>query len=611
MVGLTLEVGMRHLRALVMSGALLVFLQITAVEDFYTLEGGPYHEGFVDNAINTIVLQAIAQEPPTPLDEQKPAACGEGAEWLPGYWVWSAESDAFVWVSGVWRFPPPGHQWVLGAWKKVDVGWVWIRGFWIKSPHREALYIDKVPPQPLQEAAEDPSEGKMFWMPGYWMWAKGDKEFRWHGGQWAKVDSDWVYTPAHWEWQPDGFLFIPAYWDHPLEERGCAYPAVKGDGQGAKQTTTPTQPASTDDILSVMLLYYPDYSCFFQQHYLTHQNYWSRQTMMPPWWRWPVWWTYTWWNQWAVYWWWTHPGYPQPPWITITVSTRIWPPPASFARHFKEIAPPFVITSEGVVTPDQVIGALGRFADKKNLQIVPIIPADAAQQQQLEQAVEPRQREGVRALRPSGRPPGADDKSEGKAPKPEIPIQSPRGGAKARVPSVPAKPSETKKKPLSQPKTQIQQPVQGEEATSESQTDQSITPDTNQHNGKKSDKMGADDPGMKEARRQLKAPASSSQQQSSQPPSSQTSRTSVPKSRAQRQVMRQQGGGARPVRQRSEQLQQRRTGSRFNRAPGYGRQARQLRRAASPKLEEEQVPARAAPIAMTQSDEVEQIAGRE
>ena len=37
----------------------------------------------------------------------------------------------FVWVSGVWREPPPGRQWVPGYWNQVEGGFQWVPGDWV------------------------------------------------------------------------------------------------------------------------------------------------------------------------------------------------------------------------------------------------------------------------------------------------------------------------------------------------------------------------------------------------------------------------------------------------------------------------------------------------
>ena len=52
---------------------------------------------------------AVAKQPPKPIEavapQQKPE--GEGYQWIGGYWGWDEDRSDFLWISGVWRIPPP------------------------------------------------------------------------------------------------------------------------------------------------------------------------------------------------------------------------------------------------------------------------------------------------------------------------------------------------------------------------------------------------------------------------------------------------------------------------------------------------------------------------
>ena len=52
--------------------------------------------------------------------DQKPA--GQNIQWIPGYWGWDVSRNDYLWVSGIWREPPPNSQWVPGYWHQVDGG---------------------------------------------------------------------------------------------------------------------------------------------------------------------------------------------------------------------------------------------------------------------------------------------------------------------------------------------------------------------------------------------------------------------------------------------------------------------------------------------------------
>jgi hypothetical protein len=91
------------------------------VAEIYTR--GPMHEAFAAAVALDPVPGLIVDAPPPPdVEEVVPAQCPVGGEvaWIPGYWVWDEELGDFLWVSGIWRNPPPGRQWVPAEW--VDIG---------------------------------------------------------------------------------------------------------------------------------------------------------------------------------------------------------------------------------------------------------------------------------------------------------------------------------------------------------------------------------------------------------------------------------------------------------------------------------------------------------
>src|SRR5207253_6727015 len=94
---------------------------------------GPVHEAFAQPTLRRQgASEIVSRKPPEPVNElppdQKPE--GENVVWLPGYWAWDEDRTDFLWVSGVWRVPPPGRHWTPGYWAQAEGGWQWVSGYW-------------------------------------------------------------------------------------------------------------------------------------------------------------------------------------------------------------------------------------------------------------------------------------------------------------------------------------------------------------------------------------------------------------------------------------------------------------------------------------------------
>ena len=95
---------------------------------------GPIHEAFASPVVHDPDAgPVVPKQPPDPIQEmppdQKPA--GQNIQWIPGYWSWDVSRNDFLWVSGIWRDPPPNSQWVPGYWHQVEGGNQWVPGTWM------------------------------------------------------------------------------------------------------------------------------------------------------------------------------------------------------------------------------------------------------------------------------------------------------------------------------------------------------------------------------------------------------------------------------------------------------------------------------------------------
>lgn len=328
----------------------------------------PYTEGAVHEAYVTpsteggAVLRSIPHQPPEPLNEQQPQQCLSDSVWIPGYWSWNEELKDFIWISGLWRSVPPYQVWIPGLWKQIGSDWVWLSGFWSPVPLENIQYIADHPLAPKEEAIPAAPGEDYYWMPGYWNYNFASQQYGWLAGKWVKFDPEWVYVPAYYLWRPEGYIFVPAYWDQPLELRGCPFSPVRiASADRASLVYTPTLVLQPESIIHWCFTHYPDYALFFWHHRYYHPDFWERWCCTPPWWNWETdtCWCFNWYETWGLWWWWTHPGYPNPHWINLDLSSQIVPPTAELISWMHEVQPPPIITPWGAVAPGVLIDAIG------------------------------------------------------------------------------------------------------------------------------------------------------------------------------------------------------------------------------------------------------------
>ena len=209
-------------------------------QDPQVLTRGPIHEAFAAPVVHDPASgPLIPKQPPDPIQEmppdQKPA--GQNVQWIPGYWSWDVSRNDYLWVSGIWRDPPPNSQWVPGYWHQVEGGSQWVSGTWIpvssSTPQGQGQahgqgqpsYLPQAPPQSLEAGPTTPQPNpNVAWTPGYWSWQ--GSSYAWRPGFWGAVQPNWIWMPAHYVWTPSGYLFVAGYWDLPVANRGLMFAPV-------------------------------------------------------------------------------------------------------------------------------------------------------------------------------------------------------------------------------------------------------------------------------------------------------------------------------------------------------------------------------------------------
>ncbi len=183
------------------------------VEGIETLTRGPVHEAFAaPTEIDPTPGEVVTKAPPPDIDEVPPDFRPEGAIWVNGYWEWEPETKDFIWISGLWRVPPPDMRWVPPYWTETDGGWQRVQGFWIGAETRELEYREP-PPESLEVGPTSPAPAEDYsYVPGTWLYQ--DNGYRWRTGYWTPYQPDWVWTPARWIWTPGGCVYSAGFWDH-------------------------------------------------------------------------------------------------------------------------------------------------------------------------------------------------------------------------------------------------------------------------------------------------------------------------------------------------------------------------------------------------------------
>jgi len=195
-------------------------------EDIQVLDAGPIHEAFAEAvALDPEPGMTAPKEPPALIEEIPPKQKPEGnVQWIPGYWAWDDERNEYIWVSGIWRVPPPGRQWVPGYWASVKNEYQWISGYWAGVKEEVTEYLPEPPESVEIGPSSNAPSSNYTWIPGCWVWQHG--RYAWRPGYWAVMHPDWIWVPAYYVWTPRGYIFAGGYWDYTVIHRGVLFAPV-------------------------------------------------------------------------------------------------------------------------------------------------------------------------------------------------------------------------------------------------------------------------------------------------------------------------------------------------------------------------------------------------
>jgi hypothetical protein len=191
------------------------------------LTRGPLHEAFAAPVnLSGAIPPTVPKRPPEPIDETPSTYRPEGEDsvWIPGYWDWDDQQGNFIWVSGIWRNPPPDHQWIGGYWTQSADGYQRTPGFWTGADTEEVQYFPQPPAAQEQGASTEAPSADAIWVPGYWNWQGNG--YNWASGFWTAAKPGWVWSPTSYSWTPRGFVLVNGFWDYDLGHRGLAFAPV-------------------------------------------------------------------------------------------------------------------------------------------------------------------------------------------------------------------------------------------------------------------------------------------------------------------------------------------------------------------------------------------------
>lgn len=76
------------------------------------------------------------------------------------------------------------------------------------------IIVSEAPPEPVDEVPPEarPEGENVEWIPGYWAWDDGEKQFIWISGVWRELPPEQQWVPGYWTRVEDGWQWIAGFW---------------------------------------------------------------------------------------------------------------------------------------------------------------------------------------------------------------------------------------------------------------------------------------------------------------------------------------------------------------------------------------------------------------
>lgn len=134
------------------------------------------------------------------------------------------------------------------------------------------IVVPQPPPQNIQEMppAERPDGADIVWVPGYWAWDEGRKDFLWVSGCWRNAPPGTYWVPGYWLQAGDGWEWIGGFWKplSPQPQQEIEYLPVP---PAPIEVAAPGSPPSPDQV------WVPGCWYWTQGRYVQRHGYWITQ----------------------------------------------------------------------------------------------------------------------------------------------------------------------------------------------------------------------------------------------------------------------------------------------------------------------------------------------